>query len=81
MQAGSSVTSDSFRFDFTHNAPLTPDQVAEVERWVNAVATENDSVKVEEVALEDAKVRTPVPGTTLVGITITIHPTRRPCVV
>ena len=34
-QAGSAVRPDKLRFDFTHGAPLTPDEVREVEDIVN----------------------------------------------
>jgi len=34
-QAGSEVTADRLRFDFTHHAPLTPEQRARVEARVN----------------------------------------------
>ncbi len=34
-QAGSLVAPDRLRFDFTHHGPLRPDQIAEVEAWVN----------------------------------------------
>ena len=34
-QAGSAVRPDKLRFDFTHGAPLAPDEVARVEDMVN----------------------------------------------
>ncbi len=36
QQKGSLVDSDKTRFDFVHNAPMTDEQIAEVERKVNA---------------------------------------------
>jgi alanyl-tRNA synthetase len=43
-QAGSYVGPDKLRFDFRHDAPLTPEQVAEVERIVNRRIFENRPV-------------------------------------
>ncbi|HET7550573.1 MAG TPA: alanine--tRNA ligase [Gemmatimonadaceae bacterium] len=34
-QAGSLVAPDRLRFDFTHHGPLTAEQLAEIETWVN----------------------------------------------
>jgi alanyl-tRNA synthetase len=34
-QKGSLVDAEKTRFDFTHNQPLTPDEIAEIERLVN----------------------------------------------
>jgi alanyl-tRNA synthetase len=45
-QAGSYVGPDKLRFDFRHDAPLTPEQVAEVERIVNEMILENRPVHV-----------------------------------
>ncbi|MDR3672682.1 MAG: DHHA1 domain-containing protein, partial [Holophaga sp.] len=52
-QAGSVVDADRLRFDFTHFAPLEPEQVAEVERLVNeqtlrAFRTTSQSMPIEE---------------------------------
>jgi alanyl-tRNA synthetase len=43
-QAGSYVGPDKLRFDFRHDAPLTPEQLAEVERIVNRRIFENRPV-------------------------------------
>jgi alanyl-tRNA synthetase len=45
-QAGSYVGPDKLRFDFRHDAPLTPGQVADVERIVNEKILENLPVHV-----------------------------------
>ena len=45
-QAGSYVGPDKLRFDFRHDAPLTPEQVADVERIVNEKILENRPVHV-----------------------------------
>jgi alanyl-tRNA synthetase len=34
-QAGSLVAPDRLRFDFTHHGPVKPEQLAEIEAWVN----------------------------------------------
>ena len=41
VQRGSNVTAERLRFDFSHPAKMTPDQIEEVERIVNA-AIEHD---------------------------------------
>ncbi|HKG23147.1 MAG TPA: alanine--tRNA ligase, partial [Blastocatellia bacterium] len=44
-QAGSLVAPDRLRFDFTHYAPLTEDEVSEIERLVNAEILQNRPVE------------------------------------
>src|SRR5690606_31171776 len=44
QQKGSLVGPDRFRFDFTHNSPLTPEQIAAIERMVNEAILRNDPV-------------------------------------
>jgi alanyl-tRNA synthetase len=44
-QAGTSKTQDRMRFDFTHFEALTPAQIQEVERLVNAKILANDKVE------------------------------------
>ena len=56
MQAGSSVTPRSFRFDFSHGASLTASEISELESWVNSVVTSAPRVRTEEMPLDDAKV-------------------------
>jgi alanyl-tRNA synthetase len=53
-QAGSLVAPDRLRFDFTHFAPLTQDEVLEVERLVNAQILHNQRLDVQERDLEEA---------------------------
>ena len=53
-QAGSLVAPDRLRFDFTHFAPLTPEEIAEIERLVNDQTLLNTSVSKEEKSLDDA---------------------------
>jgi len=53
-QAGSLVTPDRLRFDFTHLEALTPEQLREVETLANKVVRENLSVHVEHKSYEEA---------------------------
>ncbi len=53
-QAGSLVAPDRLRFDFTHFAPLTPEEIAEIERLVNEQTLKNVSLSKEEQTLDDA---------------------------
>ncbi len=43
-QAGSLVAPDRLRFDFTHYASLSPEEVAEIESLVNSVSMQNSQV-------------------------------------
>jgi len=53
-QAGSLVAPDRLRFDFTHFAPLTQDEIAEIERLVNDQTLRNTTVSKEEKTLDEA---------------------------
>ena len=53
-QAGSLVSPDRLRFDFTHFAPLTSDEIAEIERLVNEQTLKNSHVSKEEKSLDEA---------------------------
>jgi alanyl-tRNA synthetase len=53
-QAGSAVRPDKLRFDFTHSAPLTPEERAEVEQRVNERVFANLSVRIFETPLSEA---------------------------
>jgi alanyl-tRNA synthetase len=53
-QAGSLVAPDRLRFDFTHFAPLTPEEIAEIERLVNFETLKNQPVSKTEMALDEA---------------------------
>jgi len=53
-QAGSLVAPDRLRFDFTHFAPLTPEEIAEIERLVNTEILKNTPVKTDLMDLEEA---------------------------
>jgi len=54
-QAGSLVTPDRLRFDFTHFQALTADQIREVESIVNAEIAKAIEVDTKEMSIEDAK--------------------------
>ena len=54
-QAGSLVTADRLRFDFTHFQAMTPEEIKKVEDIVNNEIAENFPVITKEMSLEDAK--------------------------
>ena len=53
-QAGSLVAPDRLRFDFTHFAPLTTDEILEIERLVNGQILRNEPVDTQVHDLEAA---------------------------
>ncbi|MBV8500186.1 MAG: alanine--tRNA ligase [Paucibacter sp.] len=55
QQKGSLVNAERTRFDFAHNAPMTPQQIAKVEAIVNAEILANAGAKAEVMALDDAQ--------------------------
>jgi len=54
-QAGSSVDSSRLRFDFTHFAPVTDEQLAEAEKIVNGVILGNTTLAIIETTQDVAK--------------------------
>jgi alanyl-tRNA synthetase len=54
MQKGSLVAPDRLRFDFTHDAPLSDEQIERVEDLVNAWIEANDAGRVRQMAYKDA---------------------------
>ncbi len=54
-QAGSFVTSERLRFDFTHFSALTKEEIAKVEAMVNEEIAKNVPVVTEVMSVEDAK--------------------------
>jgi alanyl-tRNA synthetase len=56
-QQGSLVAPEYLRFDFTHPRSLSPQEVLEIERLVNARVAENSRVAMTEESLEAAKAR------------------------
>ena len=53
-QAGSLVAPNRLRFDFAHLQPITPDELTEVERWVNRQVYANQAVTTDIRATADA---------------------------
>lgn len=56
-QAGSLVTPDYLRFDFTHHENLTPEQIKAVEDIVNQKIMENIQLDIAQTTLKDATAR------------------------
>ena len=54
-QKGSNITPERLRFDFTHDAPMTADQVQQVEDIVNSVIARDLPVSFETMTIEEAK--------------------------
>ena len=54
-QAGSLVTAERLRFDFTHFQAMTPEEIKKVEDIVNNEIAENLPVITKEMSLEEAK--------------------------
>lgn len=54
-QAGSAVSPERLRFDFTHFEGLTRDQLDKIERLVNAKVFENHPVRAYETSLDTAR--------------------------
>lgn len=56
-QAGSNITSERLRFDFTHPEKVTPEQLTQIEDFVNNAINSGLSVTISEEAKEAAKAR------------------------
>ncbi len=54
-QKGSNITAERLRFDFSHKEKMTPEQIKQVEDFVNDAIKEDAPVMCEEVTLEKAK--------------------------
>ncbi|MDR2155112.1 MAG: alanine--tRNA ligase [Burkholderiaceae bacterium] len=55
QQKGSLVDADKTRFDFAHNAPVTPEQVVEIERRVNAEILANAATQARVMDIDSAQ--------------------------
>ncbi|WP_303786877.1 alanine--tRNA ligase [Azovibrio restrictus] len=55
QQKGSQVDPDKTRFDFAHNAPMTAEEIREVEELVNAEILANSATEARIMSLEDAQ--------------------------
>ena len=56
-QAGSLVEENRLRFDFSHPKPLTAEEIAAVEKWVNDIVERGIEGAVEEMDIESAKAK------------------------
>jgi alanyl-tRNA synthetase len=54
-QKGSNITEERTRFDFTHNAKMTPEQIAEVQALVNGWIARDLTVKKEIMPIDEAR--------------------------
>ncbi|WP_038212559.1 alanine--tRNA ligase [Xenophilus azovorans] len=55
QQKGSLVDADKTRFDFAHNAPVTPAQITEIEQRVNAEILANAPTQARVMSMDDAQ--------------------------
>jgi alanyl-tRNA synthetase len=55
QQKGSLVDADKTRFDFAHNAPVTPAQIVEIERRVNAEILANQATQARLMDMDSAQ--------------------------
>ncbi|VWX62873.1 alanyl-tRNA synthetase [Burkholderiales bacterium 8X] len=55
QQKGSLVDADKTRFDFAHNAAVTPEQILEIEKRVNAEILSNEAVEARVMDMEAAQ--------------------------
>lgn len=53
-QAGSLVTAERLRFDFTHFSPVTSEELRQIEELVNAEIRHNCTVSIQEMAADEA---------------------------
>ena len=55
QQRGSLVDEDKTRFDFSHNAPMTPEQIRRVEDLVNAEILRNEDTSARVMPIDEAQ--------------------------
>lgn len=56
-QKGSMVTDDRLRFDFSHNKPVTFEELQAIEKRVNDAIRENSAVSANEMPIDEAKAK------------------------
>ncbi len=56
-QAGSLVEAGRLRFDFSHYESVSPEQLRDIEEFVNEKIRENDALSISEMPLDDAKAK------------------------
>jgi len=54
-QAGSNITAERLRFDFTHGEKMTPEQLKQVEDFVNDVIQKDAQVVLKEMQKDEAR--------------------------
>lgn len=54
-QKGSNITAERLRFDFSYHEKLSPQQIHDVENFVNGIIKEDLPISFEEMSLEEAK--------------------------
>jgi len=54
-QKGSNITTERVRFDFSHPSPMTKDEIAEVERIINAQIARDLPVTMDMMSLDEAR--------------------------
>jgi alanyl-tRNA synthetase len=57
FQKGSNITQERLRFDFSHPKPMTPEEIAAVERWVQETIDAAIPVSCETMTLPEAQAR------------------------
>ncbi len=57
QQKGSLVGPERLRFDFTHNQPLSPEQIEQIELLVNGQVLANAPIRTEVLSMEQARER------------------------
>ncbi len=55
MQRGSNITPERLRFDFSFPRPMTEEEIAEVEKLVNAEIKKAQNIEMKEMSVEEAK--------------------------
>jgi alanyl-tRNA synthetase len=55
VQRGSVVEPDRLRFDFSHNAPVSPEELFEIERLANEQVVRDAPVRIEQKPIAEAK--------------------------
>lgn len=53
-QRGANITAERLRFDFSHPAKMTPEEIAAVEAYVNAAIDANQPITIDEMASDEA---------------------------
>ena len=57
QQKGSLVSEHQLRFDFSHNSPVSDQELRSIEHWVNQRVRANNRSEIREMAMDDANCR------------------------